>query len=290
MSAFNDKRVFNPIDLSRLPFPDVVEALDFEAILAAMLADLRQRDPAFSATVESDPAYKILEAAAYRETLLRQRVNDAARAVMLAYATGSNLDHLAAFFGVGRLASESDSRLRVRAQLAVEGYTTAGPVGSYVFHALGASERVKDVDVTSPSPGHVLVTVLSTEGDGTPAAELLTAVDAALNDETVRPLTDYVTVQVPSVIPYMVDATLYLYEGPDAETVRQVAETRVQAYIDDHHRLGHDIAISGLHQALHVEGAVQRVELASPAETLVVEAQAVAYNTALSVTVGGLDE
>ncbi len=290
MTTFNDKRVFNPIDLSKLPFPAVVETLDFETILAQMLDDLRQRDPTFTATVESDPAYKILEVCAFRELLIRQRVNDAARSVMLGYALGTDLDNLAAFFGVERLEGETDARLRVRAQLAVEGYTTAGPVGAYVFHGLSASELVKDIDVSSPSPGDVVITVLSTEGDGTPSEALLDTVAAALNDETVRPLTDHVTVIRPNVLAYTLEATLYVYEGPDAETVRQLAEDRVRTYIHDHHRLGHDITMSGLHAALHVEGAVQRVELQSPTETIVVGAQEVAYNTALSVTLGGLDE
>ena len=94
---------FTTIDLSTLPPPSVVETLDFEAILAAMLADLQARDPAFTALVESDPAYKILEVCAYRELLIRQRVNDAARATMLAYATGADLEQIGALFGVTRL-------------------------------------------------------------------------------------------------------------------------------------------------------------------------------------------
>lgn len=92
------------------------------------------------------------------------------------------------------------------------------------------------------------------------------------------------------MIPYILDATLYLYQGPDAETVRAEAEARVRAYIADHHRLGHDIALSGLLAALHVEGGVQRVELASPSATLVVAHDQVAFNTAVSVVIGGTDE
>ncbi|MCP3967439.1 MAG: hypothetical protein GY750_14680 [Lentisphaerae bacterium] len=68
---------FNAIDLSLLPAPDVIETLDYELILAGMIADLQAKAPEFSALVESDPAFKILEAAAYREVILRQRVNDA---------------------------------------------------------------------------------------------------------------------------------------------------------------------------------------------------------------------
>ncbi|PJN94872.1 baseplate assembly protein, partial [Amaricoccus sp. HAR-UPW-R2A-40] len=95
---------FGAIDLSRLPPPDVVERLDFETILGAMKADLIARAPdlAPALALESEPAVKILEVAAYRELLLRARINDAARAVMIATATGADLDHLAALFGVAR--------------------------------------------------------------------------------------------------------------------------------------------------------------------------------------------
>ena len=74
---------FTAIDLSTLPAPHVVEPIDYQTILSAMIADLQARDPAFTALVESDPAWKIIEVCAYREMLLRQRVNDAARAVIL---------------------------------------------------------------------------------------------------------------------------------------------------------------------------------------------------------------
>jgi phage-related baseplate assembly protein len=268
----------------------VVETIDYEVILAAMLADLQARDSAFDALVESDPAFKILEVCAYRETLLRQRVNDAAKAIMLAYATGADLDNLVALFGVERLDGESDSALRLRGHIALEGYSTAGPIGSYTFHALSASAEVKDVDIFSPEPGEVVVTVLSTVDDGTPSPELLTLVDATLNDETIRPLTDFVTVQAATLVEFTVDAELYLYGGPDAETVRDEAETRLLAYVEDHHRLGHDITLSGLFAALHVEGAVQRVELSLPVATLVVDHDEAAYCTAVNVVVAGEDE
>ena len=56
---------------------------------------------------------------------------------------------------------ESDTALRYRIQLSLEGYSTAGPVGAYVFHGLSADGRVKDISADSPSPGQVLITVLS---------------------------------------------------------------------------------------------------------------------------------
>ena len=94
---------FTAIDLSQLPAPSIIEQLDFETILDEILADFLARDPSHTAPLESDPAYKILEVAAYRELLLRQRVNDGARGVMLAYAVGSDLDQIGANFSVRRL-------------------------------------------------------------------------------------------------------------------------------------------------------------------------------------------
>ncbi len=87
------------IDLSQLPAPDVVEELDFETILAERKATLISLYPeegqdavARTLALESEPIVKLLQENAYREVIWRQRVNEAARAVMLAYASGSDLD------------------------------------------------------------------------------------------------------------------------------------------------------------------------------------------------------
>ena len=206
------------IDLTKISPPDVIEALDFEAIYQEILANFKQLYPDWTAALESDPVVKLLELAAYRETLLRARVNDAARACMLPYATGSDLENLAALLGVTRLTDgdtvELDDRLRLRAQMALEGETVAGSHGSYVFHALSASNLVKDVAVDSPVPGQVRVTILSTEGNGTPDTELIDIVDSYLSAETRRPLTDMVTVEAAEIVPFTVDATLHVYTGP----------------------------------------------------------------------------
>jgi phage-related baseplate assembly protein len=53
------------VDLSRLPAPQIVEQLSYETIFTGMVADLRARGD-FDAVVESDPAIKVLEVAAYR--------------------------------------------------------------------------------------------------------------------------------------------------------------------------------------------------------------------------------
>ena len=94
------------IDISKLPAPQIIEELDYETILAAMRSKLEELLPDWTASdLESDPANKVLEVAAYREMLMRQRINEAARACMLSFAGGTDLDHLAANFGVERLAA-----------------------------------------------------------------------------------------------------------------------------------------------------------------------------------------
>ncbi|GKV91753.1 baseplate assembly protein [Pectobacterium carotovorum] len=299
------------IDLSLLPAPDVVEALDYETLYAERKAmfialfPVEKRD-AITRTLalESDPITKLLQLSVYHELLLRQRVNEAASANMLAYAAGSDLDQLAANVNVQRLVitaedteaipsveaiMESDADLRTRAQQAFEGLSVAGPTAAYEFHARSADGRVADASAVSPSPAAVTVTVLSREGNGSASDELLQTVGAALNAENVRPVADRVTVQSAEIVPYEITAALYVYPGPEAEPIRIAAETRLQAYITAQHRLGRDVRRSAIFAALHVEG-VQRVDLESPVEDIVLDKSQASYCDSWVLSVGGSDE
>jgi phage-related baseplate assembly protein len=292
---------FSAIDLSQLPAPEVVQSVDSEATLVAMLAALRAADPSFDAIVESETAYKLLEIAAYYKTLADQRVNDAARAVMPAYATGSDLDQIAARYGVGRLVIEpgdasalppvpmvfeKDEEFRRRMFLAFEGLSTAGPAGAYIFHALGADPDVLDASVQSPAPGEVLISILSRDGDGTASSELIARVTAVLAHDDVRPLTDLVTVQGAVIHLYEIEAVLTVLPAPDSEVVRKSSEQAALAYTLAQHRLGRDITLSGVYAALHQPG-VQNVDLVSPVADQTVTDSEAAYCTSISVSVGG---
>jgi len=185
---------FTSVNLSQLPAPAVIEVLDFEAMFDESLTALPALAPTFDALLPSDPAFKILEVCTYLRLLDRQRVNDAARGVMLAYAVGSDLDQLAAIFGIARLVLdpgkpqegilpryENDEDFRRRIQLGPEGFSVAGPEGAYVFHALSADPRVLDASATSSTPGEGVVSVLSREADGTATQGLLDVVEAKLS-------------------------------------------------------------------------------------------------------------
>lgn len=255
-------------------------------------------------SLESELLVQLLQEDSWREMVLRQDVQDAGLGNMLAFATGPALDHLAAFFGVSRqivqaaddTASppipeilESDDRLRQRAQLAPEGYTTAGSIGAYTFWALTSAPQVKSVEVLEDAPsGEVHIAVLSMLGDGTPDNALLTTVQTALSAEVIRPLCDTVVVQAATILSYQINAVLALYPGPGAEVVRQEAEKALAAYVDRNHRLGHDITVAGLHAALYVEG-VQNVDLGAFADDLIVGTGSAAHCSEFSVSIGGRD-
>ncbi|CAI1571771.1 Baseplate J-like protein [Serratia liquefaciens] len=299
------------IDLSQLPAPNVVEPLDYETLFAERKATLislypadQQEAVARTLALESEPIVKLLQENAYREVLLRQRVNDAAKAVMLAHATGEDLDQLGANFNTPRLViapadegaipptpavMEADEDYRLRLQDAFEGMSTAGSAGSYRFHARSADGRVADVTAISPSPANVIVTVLSRDGDGSASAELLQVVSAALNDEDVRPVADRVIVQSAKIAPYVIEAVLYLYPGPEVAPILTAAKQRLHNYVLTMRRLGRSIRRSGIIAALTVEG-VERVEVAQPATDIVLDKTQAGYCTGVNITPGRADD
>lgn len=292
---------FSAVDLSRLPAPDIIEALDFETILADAVARMQALMPTFE-NRDSDPATKLLQLFSYVAQLLRQRVNDAVRAVMPAYAVGADLDNIAALFGIMRLTitpadvglgipaiMESDADFRRRMVLAPEGYSVAGPEGAYIFHALSAHPDVLDASATSPNAGEVLLSVLSRTGSGQASPEVVEAVRAYASHETRRPLTDQVTAQSAQIIEYAVAATITTFSGPDGAVVLAAARAGLEDFVTSSHKLGRDITRSGLFAALHVPG-VQNVMLTEPATDILVSRTQAPYCTAITIADAGTGE
>ncbi len=300
------------VDLSQLPAPRVVVPIDFEVTLAerigALLAlipdDARREQLAATLVLESEPLTKLLQENVARELLKRQETNEAAQAVMLAYAACSDLDQIAANYNVERFLIapanpaanpptpavwESDGELRIRAQQAFEGLSVAGPKGAYIFHARGADARVADASAISPAPAEAVVTVLAREGDGRAPDDLVAVVAAALNDDWVRPVADRLTVRSAQIVPYAVAATLYIYPGPESEPIRLAATARLLIYIEAQRRLGRDIRRSAITAALHAPG-VQRVELATPAADIVIDETQAGSCTGYTIDIGGYDD
>jgi phage-related baseplate assembly protein len=323
----------NVIDLSQVPAPDVVETLDYEAILADRKAALvahfpadEQDEVAATLALESEPLTKALEENAERELVLRSRINEAAQAVMLPYAKGTDLDNLATLFGVERQVTdegdpdatppvppemESDSDLRDRIQLSLIGMSTAGPAGAYIYWARSAHGDVADAGVDKPTfnavardgdqikfeidddagldhplPGDVIISVLSREGNGVPSQDVLDAVHDQLYQDNIRPLTDHPIVQAITPIDYKVKAAIKVFDGPDFSVVKEDARKELNQYIDDSRYVGRDIAISGIYRALHRPG-VAEVTLEQPTEDVKVNRRQAAHCTDIDLSYGG---
>lgn len=249
-------------DLTSLPTPAVIETLSFETVFAALQVEFQSRYPDYSALLASDPAVKLLEVAAYREVLLRNRINAAAKAALLAFATGSDLDHLAAFYGVTRLVDETDEALRLRTRQRIIGFANAGGAAHYRYWALSASPDVADVEVDSPEPGRVRISVLAKGEEETVADAVLDAVRAVVLRDDIRVLTDTVEVVAAELMPVTVHARLWLYPDAPLETlaaIQAVFTSTLAAYAG----LGWDLTRSWIVGQLQRAG-VHKVELLSP--------------------------
>lgn len=312
------------IDLSLLPPPDVVGQIDYEAIRADCVAKVLAEFPDFDADDLANPAVKVSGVFAYFEMLLRQDFNERAKQMLLAYATGTNLDHLGALMGVSRLSGELDDAYKARIQLAPTSFSVAGPASAYRYFALSAAATIADVSVTTPKPdnikalvestlaaqgvgadiraatraaldaatwpGTVLLSLLSSQGDGTATAEEIAAVEAAVADSAeVRPLTDYVLVQSAEILPYALDAELTLFEGPSSEVVVAASQAGAAAYTVAARKIGRDINLANIYAAITVDGVANARLTSLSADMVVGETQA-AYCTGINIGAAGRGE
>jgi phage-related baseplate assembly protein len=291
----------NIVDLSSLSVPDVLESLDFEDIYTEELANFRLlMGDKWTAELESDPVLKLLEVAAYRKMGNRARVNDAAKALMLPYAKGTDLEQLAARVNLKRLVIqaadtttvppldevlEENDALRERIQMRWEGLTTAGPRNSYILHARNASALVADATADSPSPAVAVVTVQHLVGPGDADPALLAQVLAYLSDDDIRPVADRLTVQSAQVLNYTITAIIHpVGTGSENEAILAECQTRLAAWVNPRRRLGVEVARSAIDAQLHISG-VRRVELVGWVDIIPTDAQA-AYCTGYTVMLG----
>ncbi len=304
------------IDLAQLPAPDAVIPPSFEAIVGARKADIVARvaavDPVLAIEVgevlalESEPMTKLTEAGGYFSLLMHQRINEAVRGVMLPTARGADLEDICARLNVKKMVIrpadpttnpptpalvESDAALIERYQLALEAFSSAGPYGAYHFFARTAHPHVKHTAVYGPEsnlvdPGEVLIVVLSHIGDGTPTAQVLDAVRAALaQSEDVRPLTDHVTVVGATVTHYTVGYRLLVARGADPALLAAESQKALAAYTAARHKVGAPVVLTALDGAAHGDRInVERITRLSPASEVDPGPQGAAFCDAIDVT------
>ena len=274
-------------ELAGLPTPQVLETLRFEHIFDALLRDFQVRYPQYSALLASDPAIKLIEVAAYRELLLRARINEAARANLLAFAVGNDLEHLGAFYGVTRLPQEQDESLRRRIRARIMGFANAGGAAHYRYWALSASPEVADVAVDSPGPGRVRISVLPTGHSDTVPEALLETVRATVLRDDVRVLTDTVEVVPVSLVPVTVAAQIWLYPDTPMAVFDGLAP-RLRRDLAQAAVLGWDLTQSWLIGQLQQAG-VHKVELSSPDADIRIHSTQAVRLTDVQLTFAGRD-
>lgn len=155
------------LDLSTLPEPKVIEELSVENLLELRKQKMLELNPAYEVALRSntDPLLIDMEVSAYREYLLRHRINNVAQARLLAKATGADLDHIGDFYGIARKDdNEEDESYRMRIRGRVTGSSTAGSKDQYETKAMEVHpSAVRDIAVDSPEGGRVRISVLCNE-------------------------------------------------------------------------------------------------------------------------------
>lgn len=264
---------FNP-DYSTLPAPIVIEELDSTVIESRQIAKFKEiwatvrianpDMPAYDVELlETDPARISIQAETFRETLVRGRINDAMQAYMLPFARGADLDMLAWWYGVSRMAGELDERLRRRVVLAIQGRSTGGTAARYRSIAMEADLRVEDCVVYTVGRSPVVhVAVFSTETDGVASPGLLAIVDSALHRDDVIMVSD--TIEVASAVRNVVDVTADVWLLPDADAATLARmETALRSAWLSAQALGRDFTCAWWVSKLMIDG-VHKVTPVAP--------------------------
>jgi len=257
------------IDLSTMPAPSLIRPLDPEPEIAAFIDKLKADMPEWRGVFESDPFVKCCQSWADRLMLEQVRHNEDARRILLAYAKGADLDHIAAtyyaFAGVRRAAGEADDSLRRRIQLAPEAYSSAGSLGAYLYHALTVDPvAIVDADVWFPAPGHASVAIqtIHDSTDAAAAARLVDQVHRRLLEPKLR-TSDILSVALVQQLDTPVIAIIDVPYGPDGALIEVEARRRfgqLKTFVERPRQI---LARTAITSALHAAN-VTRVRLASP--------------------------
>lgn len=291
--------VATELDLSRFTGFSLVDVF-YETIRDERLTSLVQRFVAAGIPFDvdmlaTDPSVILQEEDAYREMLDLAAINDAARSLTLAFASGDALDQIGnTYFATARLVIdasdpenivlESDARYRRRIQLAPEAFSGGGTPGGYLYHALTSDPRVKDANVfvEEQGTGQVFVAIMSSAGDGTVTGDLLEVATKHLMRDDVKLATDWLTVEAADVTTFAVNATLIIPPGVQPSIAVTEATQRLNSEAAFRHRVNMQFPRSAIMAALHA-GNVIRVDLAEPAMDIDPGVRGVAFLTGATI-------
>lgn len=185
---------------------------------------------------------------------------------------------------------ESDTAYYNRMRESEESYTTAGPRGSYIYHAKSVSSQISDVSVESPTPGNVDVRIMLFGGK-MPGNELIEQVQKRLNENDIRPLTDNVSVAAPKMVEFDIQATYYIQSDKTATLgeIKREVELATENYILwQTSKMGRDINPSYF-SAMLMESRIKRIEITTPVFKQIPKGS-VAVIRNCNVTFGGMED
>lgn len=282
------------IDVSRLPAPEIIEALDFETLLAAFKLRFlafwnaqRAIDPSLPAydtlDLETDPAVIVGEAWSYLRLLDRQRINDAYRALLAPLATGANLDAIAGSRNFERLivvpatdttaaVMEGDASLLRRYLLSYD-VPAAGSAGRYLFDAWSAWPQSQDRTLGLWDARVNGRAIHGRRGDSDlvligpfgrlPTTQELATVRTAVTNVNSAPEAIAINVMAASRVEYDVSLVIEVPgNGPAPETVKTEAEKRVTAAAIDRILIGGEVPAGLLAGAAYGNSVIKVRDLA----------------------------
>jgi phage-related baseplate assembly protein len=263
--------VANALDLSRLrgTKPALIRNLDYEVILAAALDGLRARLPDVDAIgLDGEPLTALMEEFAYRILVDYGLLNDTVRDVLPAYATGTDLDHIASLAGIQRLQigvdaddvpiMEPDDVLLMRF-FAGFSAPAAGSADAYVGAALAAYPTARDIAVLGPGihdvPGRIDLVLLSQTGEAVPEPTRI-AVFKSVSSDSVRPITDFVSVSSATILDYSFTLTVEIPPGPDPDAIEADVTAALDVITGDRFRIGGEVPRAALEAAGYSSGGL----------------------------------
>lgn len=185
---------------------------------------------------------------------------------------------------------ETDEELRERITLSTDSFSTAGPIGAYIYAVKSVSNDIIDVKVQSEVAGDVNIYFLMSGGN-LPSEEMIQAVETALNDEKIRPLTDNINVEMLATHDYEVDVK-YFIDSSDTAMISEI-QSNVKKAVDDFvlwqkSKIGRDVNPSKLIKMI-MEAGAKRVEVNSPSFS-VTDETSVAVESEVNISFGGIED
>lgn len=183
---------------------------------------------------------------------------------------------------------EDDDAYRERIRTTSAALSTAGPANTYKYWAMTADPTVTDADISSPSPGVVMIKPICAGGE-LPNQDVLDKVLALCSRDDIRVLTDNVQVSAPDTEQYDIILTYYTTASTESETIETVEGSggAIEQYIAwQGETLGRDINPDKLRKyILSPESGTgaYRVDISAPVHTEIARGEVAKFSGTIIV-------